>query len=179
MIIERHSDEHEKKLHDIEKDIPNKWQWEWLETKVSTPDPASKFPKLNWTHGPLSIVLKDRIRKVDIPGTASCILCSVDIEYTQGVLGTMKQHVQRLKHLKNLIALLGKQRIIPGASMPEAANVMYGAPPVYCRLQRHHPIHLMCHQHPLCTFLTELLIWERWLLRFLLSTAYRLRYQIS
>ena len=120
-----------QKLHDIEKDIPNKWRWEWLETKVSIPDPASKFPKLNWTHGPLSMVLKNHIIKVDIPGTASRILCSVDIEYTQGGLGTIKQHVQRLKHLKNLSALLGKQQIIPGASRPEAANVMYGAPPVY------------------------------------------------
>ena len=29
-----HNDENEKKLHDIERDIPNKWRWEWLETKV-------------------------------------------------------------------------------------------------------------------------------------------------
>ena len=49
----------------------------------------------------------------------------------QGALGTIKQHVQQLKHLKNLNALLGKQQIIPGSSMAEAANVMYGAPPVH------------------------------------------------
>ena len=97
MIIERHNDEHQKKLSGIEKDIPNKWRWEWLETKVSIPDHASRFPKLNWTHRPQSMVLKDHIRKVDIPGTASCILCSVDIEYMQSGLGTIKQHVQRLK----------------------------------------------------------------------------------
>ena len=103
-----------------------------LETKISIPNPASKFPKLNWTHGPLPMVLKDHIRKVNIPGIASCILCSVDIEYMQGDLGTIKQHVQWLKHLKNLSALLGKQQIIPRASMPEAANAMHGAPPVYC-----------------------------------------------
>ena len=78
------------------------------------------------------MVLKDHIRKIDVPGTASCILCSVNIEYTQGGLGTIKQHVKRLKQLKNLTALLGKQQIFPGASIPEAANVMYGAPPVYC-----------------------------------------------
>ena len=78
------------------------------------------------------MILKDHIRKADTSGTASCILCSVDTEYMQGALGTIKQHVQQLKHLKNLSALLGKQQIIPGASMPEAANVMYGAPPVYC-----------------------------------------------
>ena len=78
------------------------------------------------------MVLKDHIRKVNIPGTASCILCSVDIEYTQGGLGTIKQHVQQWKHLKNLSAALRKKQIIPGASMPEAANAMYGAPPVYC-----------------------------------------------
>ena len=146
MIIERHNDEHEKKPHAIEKDIPNKWRREWLETKVSIPDPASKLPKLNRTHGRLSMVLKDHIRKVDIPGTASCILCSVHIEYTQGGLGTIKKNVQRLKHLKNLCALLGKQ-IIPGASMPEAENVIHGACTV--RLHHHHPIHLMCHQHRL------------------------------
>ena len=78
------------------------------------------------------MVLKDHIRKVNIPGTASCILCSVDIEYTQSGLGTIKQHVQQWKHLKNLSAALRKKQIIPGASMPEAANAMYGAPPVYC-----------------------------------------------
>ena len=132
MIIERHNDEHEKKPHATEKEIPNKWRWEWLETKVSIPDPASKLPKLNRTHGRLSMVLKDHIRKVDIPGTASCILCNDHIEYTQGCLGIIKQNVQRLKHLKNLSALLGKQQIIPGASMPEAENVIYGASPVYC-----------------------------------------------
>ena len=132
MIIERHNDEHEKKPHATEKDIPNKWRWEWLETKVSIPDPASKLPKLNRTHGRLSMVLKDHTRKVDIPGTASCILCNDHIEYTQGCLGIIKQNVQRLKHLKNLSALLGKQQIIPGASMPEAENVIYGASPVYC-----------------------------------------------
>ena len=88
-----HNDEHEKKLHDIERDIPNKWRWEWLETKVLIPNPVSKFPKLNSTHGPLSMALKDHIRKFDIPETAICILCSVDIEYTQGGLGTIKQHV--------------------------------------------------------------------------------------
>ena len=77
------------------------------------------------------MVLKDHIRKVIIPGTASWILCSVDFKYAQGGLGTIKQHVQQLKHLIYLSALLGKQQI-PGASMPEAANVMYGAPPVYC-----------------------------------------------
>ena len=93
MIIERHNDKHENKLHDIEKDIPNKWRWEWLESKISIPDSASKFPKLNWTHGPLSMVLKYHTRKVNIRGTASCILCSIDIEYTQGGLGTIK-HVQ-------------------------------------------------------------------------------------
>ena len=91
MIIERHNDKYENKLHDIEKDIPNKWRW--LESKISIPDSASKFPKLNWTHGPLSMVLKYHTRKVNIRGTASCILCSVDIEYTQGGLGTIK-HVQ-------------------------------------------------------------------------------------
>ena len=91
MIIERHNDEHEKKPHATEKDIPNKWRWEWLETKVSIPDPAFKFSKLNRTHGPLSMVLKDHIRKFDIPGTASCILCSVDIEYMQDGLATIKQ----------------------------------------------------------------------------------------
>ena len=109
--------------------MPNKWRREWLGTKLSIPDLASKFPKLNWTHGPLSMVLKNHIRKVDIPGTVSCILSSVDIDYTEGGLGTIKQHLQRLKHLKNLSALLGKQQITPGASMPEA-SVMHGAPPV-------------------------------------------------
>ena len=79
----------------------------------------------------MSIIVKVDIRKVDIPGTDSCILCSVDIKYTQGGLGTIK-HVQRLKHQKNLSALLGKQQNIPGLSMPEAANDIYGAPPVYC-----------------------------------------------
>ena len=39
------------------------------------------------------MVLKYHTRKVNIRGTASCILCSVDIEYTQGGLGTIK-HVQ-------------------------------------------------------------------------------------
>ena len=109
--------------------MPNKWRREWLGTKLSIPDLASKFPKLNWTHGPLSMVLKDPIRKVDIPGTVSCILSSVDIDYTEGGLGTIKQPLQRLKHLKNLSALLGKQQITPEASMPEA-SVMHGAPPV-------------------------------------------------
>ena len=52
----------------------------------------------------------------------------------QGGQGTTKQHVQRLKHLKNFSALLRIQQIIPGASMSEAANVMYGAPPVYCEV---------------------------------------------
>ena len=46
VFLERHNDEHEKKFHGIEKGIPSKWRWEWLETKVSIPDPASKFPKL-------------------------------------------------------------------------------------------------------------------------------------
>ena len=76
------------------------------------------------------MVLKDHIRKVDIPGTTSWILCSVDFKYTQGGLGTIK-HIQQLKHLIYLSPLLGKQQI-PGASMLEAANVMYVAPPVYC-----------------------------------------------
>ena len=78
------------------------------------------------------MIVKVDIRKVDIPGTDSCILCSVDIKYTQGGLGTIKQYVQWLKHLKNFSALLGKQQNIPGPSMPEAANDIYGAPPVYC-----------------------------------------------
>ena len=71
------------------------------------------------------MVLKDH-RKFDISGTASYILRSVDIEYTEGGLGTIKQHVQRLKDLKNLSVMLGKQQVIPGASMSEAANVVYG-----------------------------------------------------
>ena len=84
------------------------------------------------------------------------------------------------KHLQNLSALLRKQQISPGASMPEAANVIYSAPPVYWEASAP-PSNTpdVPPTHPLYIFLTELLIWGRWLLRFLLSAACRLHYQRS
>ena len=64
MIIERNNKEHEVILEDLEKDVKNKWRWEWLQTCIDIDDPAKKYPKLNWTYGSLKMVVKDHIKKL-------------------------------------------------------------------------------------------------------------------
>ena len=136
---------------------------------------ASEFPKLNSTHGPLSMALKDHIRKFDIPETAICILCSVDIEYMQGGLGTINMF-SNWKTWKTLVLCLKNKSFLERVHLKQQISFMHHHYTVRLQL---HPIHLMCHKHPLCTFLAELLIWRRWLLRFLLSLVCRLHCQIS
>ena len=131
MIIERNNKEHEVILEDLEKDVKNKWRWEWIQACIDIDDPAKKYPKLNWRYGSLKMVVKDHIKKVDIPGGAWCSICSKNITYSDSGLGNTKQHLTTKKHLQRLAPLLSKQQLLPGTSMPEAANSMYGAPAVY------------------------------------------------
>jgi len=123
-ILQRHKDEDESRLFDSEKGIANKWRWEWLEKTEL--DPSEKFAKLSWTHGPIKIVAKDHIRKIDEPGKAICSLCPESaINYSVSGLKSIVRHLSTQKHLKLLGTLYGNQ-MLPGASGPSSDT--YGAP---------------------------------------------------
>ena len=75
-------------------DDGGKWRWDWLE-KSTLVDPLKKFSKakLNWSNGPVTMMVKDHIRKTDEPRKAICAGCDGNlITYSEGGLGTTKAH---------------------------------------------------------------------------------------
>ena len=84
-IIQR-TKEDELGLVELEESVTNKWRWEWLE-KLLVLDLAKLFPSLNWTGGPITVVAKDYMHKVDEPGKATCAVCKgVLVNYSKAGL---------------------------------------------------------------------------------------------
>ena len=116
------------KLVDVDNGVRNKWRWDWLEKSVLV-DPLNKFPevKLNWSNGPVRMMAKDHIRKIDKPGKALCVACDDDsITYSEVGLGTIKAHLEILRHFRCVTALAQNQ-LLPGVTI----ETTYGAPPTY------------------------------------------------
>ena len=91
-----------------------------------------KFPKakLNWSNGPVTMMAKDHIRKIDKPRKASCLVCDGDlIRYSEGGLVTIKAHLETLRHFRCVTAL-AKNRLPPGTTI-DVRETMSGAPPTY------------------------------------------------
>ena len=130
IIIQRNAEGHEELLQNLEKEVKNKWRWEWLQTVVTIKDPAKEYPKLKWTGGSVTMVVKDHVRKI-VPGGVWCTLCEKGQQYSDKGLGNIRQHLRTFRHVKNIASSIDKQQLLPGASMPEAANMMYGVPAVY------------------------------------------------
>ena len=116
---------------DVDNGVRNKWRWDWLKKSVLV-DPLKKFPKakLNWSNRPVTMMAKDHIRKTGKPGKAVCVVCDGDlITYSEGGLGTIKDHLETLKHFRCVTAL-AKNQLLPGTTTG-IRETMYGAPPTY------------------------------------------------
>ena len=74
MSVLHHSDGDIKKLANVDRDIHNGWRWDWLERKVIV-DVDKICPELKWHKGPLTMLVKGSIRKIDLPGKAIYTLC--------------------------------------------------------------------------------------------------------
>ena len=111
-------------LFDVERDVENKWRWEWLETSINV-DPAELHPKLKLTGGPITVIAKDCVRKIDVAGTALCQICTSIIEYNNSGLKGLTQHLKSKKHLEKLTTMVHTQRL-PGSSNANPDS-MYGA----------------------------------------------------
>ena len=62
------------------------------------------------------MMAKDHIRKIDKSGEEICVACDGGlITYSEGGLGTIKAHLETLKHFK-CIAALAKNQLLPGST---------------------------------------------------------------
>ena len=129
-ILQRYGEEDELKLVDIDKDQSNKWRWDWLEKSIVV-DPAKILPKSDWSKGSLTLLVKDYIRKVDIPGKASCTLCENNgyIKYGSTGVKAILDHLKAKKHVRNVVTEMENSRL-PGVEEPRS-DVTYGAPKAY------------------------------------------------
>ena len=131
-ILERSNRIDAAKVSEVEQNITNKWLWQWMEKLVEL-DPAAKFPKLEWKHGPLKIMAKDHIRKIDEPGKAICTICKdsdgqqLVIKYATTGVKAVTSHLSSKRHVSMIGSLVGNQ-VMPGAVVP---NNMYGAPTLF------------------------------------------------
>ena len=55
-ILERYGEDDELKLEEVEKEVSNRWKWEWLEGTVVV-DPAAILPKLTFLF--LDLLIKE------------------------------------------------------------------------------------------------------------------------
>ena len=78
------------------------------------------------------MLVKDRIRKFDLPGKAICTLCPKDdpIRYDGKGCGNLMDHLKAKKHDKK-VAIASENLRLPGTSDPLAKDKMYCAPPGY------------------------------------------------
>ena len=73
---------------------------------------------------------KVHIRKIDKPGKTIYLAFHGDlITYSEGSLGTIKGHLETLKHFRCVTAL-AKNQLLPGTTI-DVRETMYGAPPTY------------------------------------------------
>ena len=76
------------------------------------------------------ITSKDHIRKIDKPGKAICVACDGDlITYCESGLGTIKVHLETLKHFK-CVAAVAKNQLLLGTST-DVSETMYEALATY------------------------------------------------
>ena len=119
------------KLVDVDDGVRNKWKWDWLKMSVIV-DPLKKFSKakLNWSNGPVTKMAKDHIRKIDKSEKAISGACDGSlITYSEGGLGTIKAHLETLKHF-TCVTALAKNELQPGTTIG-IRETMYCAPPTY------------------------------------------------
>ena len=67
--------------------------------------------------------------QIDVPGTATCTVCSVLLTYGNKGIKSITNHLSTAKHVKNVVAKL-MTTLLPGASNPDADGT-YGIAPVY------------------------------------------------
>lgn len=129
-ILERYGEDDELKLEEVEKEVANRWRWEWLEGTVVV-DPAAILPKLNWRKGQLTLLVKDTIRKINIPGKAVCTVCSADGYITYGGSGRtmLLDHLKTKKHVRRVVTAL-ENMCLPGTTT-DTSSSSYGAPAAY------------------------------------------------
>ena len=98
-----HRDDQNNVVDQVDEGIPNKWKWEWLQKIVSI-DVKNSYPSLQWkSQEPLSVCLKDSIRKINVPGQAICLVCNKkSVKYGTNGVSALIKHVTCKRCVINL-----------------------------------------------------------------------------
>ena len=74
--------------------VKNKWRWEWSEKSVKIRSSPDEFEQVG-----------QHIRKINVAGSARCVLCSADSVYTKRGCVALNEHLLTKKHRERCAAL--------------------------------------------------------------------------
>ena len=101
-IIERTTDSH--KIQSIDKDVKNKFKWEWLETSIP----------VSFSSGSKDVLMLEWIRKLDIAGKAKCLPCEKVINYGSRGKVSIVEHCKSADH-GSKVKLLSENQKLPAS----------------------------------------------------------------
>ena len=114
----------------IDEGEDNKWKWEWMQRSVSI-DVKKRYPLMKWnSEDSLSICLKDYIRKINVPGKATCLVCNKELDYGTNGVSALIKHVKCKKHVEKEVLKINNFKL-PGSGPAQNITESYGAPPVF------------------------------------------------
>ena len=116
-VIETRDD---AKVREIDADLKNKFRWDWLDRKVTVcPVGSSK-------EEPLSVLVADFVKKLDVAGKALCTVCDDVILYGSRGWKALQSHATSVKHRKQTF-LLKRNYSISSAFRQPARTSAIGA----------------------------------------------------
>ena len=127
-----HRDDQNNVVDQVDEGIPNKWKWEWLQKIVSI-DVKNSYPSLQWkSQEPLSVCLKDSIRKINVPGQAICLVCNKkSVKYGTNGVSALIKHVTCKSHVEKEVLKVNNFKFPGSGSAQDIVTESYGAPPVF------------------------------------------------
>ena len=71
--------------------VPNKWKWEWLSKSVQVGEQEQRIGQ--------------HMRKIDVAGTARCLVCTKEVAYGKRGIIALTEHVATKRHQDTFRAL--------------------------------------------------------------------------
>ena len=102
----------EAKVREIDADLKNKFRWDWLDRKVTVSPVGSSKQE------PLSVLVSDFVKKLDVAGKALCTVCDDVILYGSRGWKALQSHATSVKHRKQTFLLKSNYSISSAFRQP-------------------------------------------------------------